>query len=84
MQSIDILYMTLSVAVALMSIFISVTLIYLMFILRDIVKVTDQIKELVANVNTYIAKPILLTKSIIEFVAPFVRGAEERIRGKKK
>ncbi|MFA5792894.1 MAG: hypothetical protein WC897_03435 [Candidatus Gracilibacteria bacterium] len=79
MQPIDILFLTLSVCASLTTIFLSITLVYLMFILRDVVKVTDQIKELVDNVNTYIAKPILLTKSIIEFVTPFIRGAEEKV-----
>ena len=64
--------------------FLSVTLIYLMFILRDVVKITDQVKGIVDNVNTYITKPIMMTKSIIEFVTPFIRGAEERINRKRK
>lgn len=84
MQPIDILYLTLAVCVSLTTIFLSVTLIYLMFILRDVVKVTDQVKTLVDNINTYIAKPIMLTKSIIEFVTPFIHGAEEKISKRKR
>ncbi len=84
MDPTDILFLTLSVCVALVTIFLSVTLIYLMFILRDVVKITDQVKGIVDNVNTYITKPIMMTKSIIEFVTPFIRGAEERINRKRK
>jgi hypothetical protein len=83
MEAIDILYLTLSVCAILTTIFLSVALIYLMFILRDVVKVTDQIKELVDKINTYIAKPILFTKSVIEFVTPFIRGAEEKVSRRK-
>ena len=83
MESLDILYLTLAVAVSLLTIFLSVTLIYLMFILRDITKVADSVKETVDKVNTYIAKPILLTKSVIEFVGPFIRGFEEKVTKKK-
>ncbi len=83
MESLDILYLTLSVCITLLTVFLSVTLVYLLFILRDVVKVTDQVKELVDKVNTYITKPILLTKSIIEFVSPFIQGAQERV-GKKR
>lgn len=83
MESLDILYLTLSVCVTLLTVFLSVTLVYLLFILRDVVKVTDQVKELVDKVNTYITKPILLTKSIIEFVSPFIQGAQEKV-GKKR
>lgn len=85
MAPLDILFLTLSVCVALVTIFLSVTLIYLMFILRDVVKVTDQVKEIVDKVNTYVAKPILLTKSIYEFVAPFLaHGSDEKSSRRRK
>jgi hypothetical protein len=84
MVPLDILFLTLSVCVALVTIFLSMTLIYLMFILRDTVKVTDQIKEIVDKVNTYVTKPLLLTKSIIEFVGPFMRNAEEKINTRRR
>lgn len=83
MESLDILYLTLSVCITLLTVFVSITLIYLLFILRDVVKVTDQVKELVDKVNTYITKPILLTKSIVEFISPFIQNAQERA-GKRK
>jgi len=83
MQSLDILYLTLSVCITMLTVFLSVTLIYLLFILRDVVKVTDQIKSVVEKVDTYITKPILMTKSIIEFIAPFISGAQERMSRKK-
>lgn len=84
MQSLDILYLTLSICVALGTIFLSVTLIYLLFILRDVVKIADQVKKIVDNVNTYITKPIMLTKSIIEFITPFIKNAEDRITRRRK
>lgn len=84
MVPLDILFLTLSVCIALVTIFLTMTLIYLMFILRDVVKVTDQVKDLVNKVNTYVTKPLLLTKSIIEFIGPFVQNAEERINRRKK
>lgn len=84
MESIDILFLTLAGCLVLVTIFLTMTLIYLMFILRDVVKVTDQVKEIVDKVNTYVTKPLLLTKSIIEFVGPFVKGAEEKINRRRK
>lgn len=83
MQSLDILYLTLSVCITMLTVFLSVTLVYLLFILRDVVKVTDQIKSVVEKVDTYITKPILMTKSIIEFISPFIMGAQERMSRKK-
>lgn len=84
MLPIDILYLTLSVCVAMLTIFLSITLVYLLFILRDITKISDQVKDIVQKVDTYVTKPILLTKSVIEFVAPFVRTVEEKVSTKKK
>lgn len=84
MEAIDILYLTLAVCTAVLTIFVSVTLIYLMFILRDVTKVTDDVREIVDKVNTYIAKPLLMTKSIIEFVGPFIQTAEEKVKKVKK
>ena len=84
MTSIDILYLTLSVSIALLTIFLSITLIYLMFILRDASKAIDTAKDTVEKFNTYISKPILMTRSIIEFIKPFIIGAEEKITGRRK
>ena len=84
MDSINILYLTLSLSVALLTIFLSITLIYLMFILRDVSKGIDEVKAIVDKVNNYIAKPILMTKTILEFVKPFIINAEEKITSKRK
>lgn len=77
MESLEILYLTLAVSVAVLTIFISITLIYLMFILRDVNKVSDQVKETVDKVNLYIAKPLVMTKHIFDFI-------EKLSEGKKK
>lgn len=84
MESLDILYLTLSVCVTLLTVFLTITLIYLMFILRDVTKIADKAREVVDKVDRYITKPILMTKSIIEFVGPFVEGAEKKLASKKK
>ncbi len=55
-----------------------------MFILRDVTKTADKVRELVEKVDKYITKPILMTKSIIEFVAPFIESATEKVSTKKK
>ncbi len=83
MLPVDILYMTLAVCVALVSIVLTMTLIYLLFILRDVVKITDEAKGIVDKVNTYVTKPLLLTKQIIDFVGPLVRTAEEKVKRRK-
>lgn len=84
METINILYLTLSVCVALLTIFLSITLIYLMFILRDVSKAIDSAKDGIEKINEYITRPILMTKSIIDFLMPFINHAEQKISGKKK
>ncbi|MFT7184233.1 MAG: putative membrane protein [Oceanicoccus sp.] len=84
MESIDILYLTLSVCIALFTVFVSITLLYLLFILRDVVKIVDRAKELADKVDAYITKPLLMTKSIIEFVKPFIDNAEDVISSRRK
>ncbi len=84
MESTDILYLTLSVCITILTVFLSITLVYLLLVLRDIVRVTDQVKDVIDRMNTYITKPILMTKSIIEFVAPFIQTAQDRVKRRRE
>lgn len=84
MASLDILYLTLAVSISLLTVFLSITLIYLLFILRDVTKIADKVREIADKIDRYVTKPLLLTKSIVEFVAPFIQSAEERFSSRKK
>jgi len=84
MQSLDILYITISVCIALLTVFSSITMLYFMFILRDVVKIVDRAKEIMEKVDTYITKPLLMTKTIIEFVKPFIDNAEDVLTSRRK
>jgi hypothetical protein len=83
METIDILYLTFAGCAAILTIFISVTLLYLLSVLRDVVSIADKVKSIADKVDTYVTKPIMMTKSIIEFVTPFIQTAESKL-GKKK
>ncbi len=84
MEALDVLYLTLAVCIGLLTIFMSFTLIYLMFILRDFSKISDKVKEIAEKIDRTIMKPILLTKTIVEFVSPFIQSAERVVKGRKK
>lgn len=84
MESLDILYITISVCIALLTVFASITMLYFMLILRDVVKIVDRAREIMDKVDTYITKPLLMTKSIIEFVKPFIDNAEDVFKSRKK
>lgn len=81
------LYVVLTVAIALLTIFLCVTLIYLILILRDVNKMLEKMRETVERVNTFILKPVSLASSIVDHVRPLIEAAlekrGERRRGKK-
>jgi hypothetical protein len=89
MEAIDLLFLTIAACVAILTLFISITLVYLLFILRDVTEISDNVKRIVEKIDTYVTKPIMMTKSIIEFVRPFIDTAEStftktKTRRKKK
>ena len=77
------LYIVLSIAIALLTIFLCVTLIYLILILRDASKMLEKIRETVERVNAFILKPVSLASSIVDHVRPYIEAALER-RGESK
>lgn len=80
------LYVVLTIAIALLTIFLCVTLIYLILILRDVNKMLEKVRETVERINTFILKPVSLASSIVDHVRPLIEAALERreVRGRKK
>ncbi len=92
---VDLLYITIAIAVALLAIFGCITLIYLILILRDANKVVASAKDTAEKVNTYVMKPINAARSLSKHIGPIIKIVEEKIeermteekptkRGKKK
>jgi len=77
------LYIVLTIAIALLTIFLCVTLIYLILILRDVNKMLEKVRDTVERVNTFILKPVSLASSIVDHVRPLIETALER-RGEHK
>lgn len=89
MDSQGTLYIVLSVAVALLTIFICVTLVYLILILRDASKMVEKIRDTTDKVNTFILKPVGLAASIVDHIRPMIENllekrAQEHFHFKKK
>lgn len=92
LTSLDILYIVLAIGIALMSIFLSIVLVYSIFILRDINKATEAIKDSAERVQNMILKPLKMTHELIKYAKPMVdvvekrfsRGEEEEPKKKKK
>ena len=84
LTSLDILYMVLALGIALMSIFISVLLVYAIFILRDINKATEAVKDSAMLVNEFIVKPIRIGHEILKYARPVVDVVEQHMNKEKK
>ena len=62
----DFMYLAIGVGVLLVAIFGSVALFYLIFILRDVSKTTENVRETTERVNEYIISPIRVANTVIE------------------
>lgn len=79
----DILFTILAVAIALITIFLCVTLIYLILVLRDASKIIEKARDTVEKVNTFVIKPVKLATLIVDYIRPIIEKALSG-RGKKK
>lgn len=79
LSALDILYIVLAIGVALMTIFISVLLIYSILILRDVNKATDAVKQSAERVNKMIVAPLKMTGEIMKFAKPVVDVASRKM-----
>ncbi len=76
---VDLLYITIAIAVALLAIFGCITLIYLILILRDANKAVSAAKDTVEKVNVYVMKPINAARSLGKHLGPIIRIVEEKL-----
>jgi hypothetical protein len=88
LEVVDILYIIMAIAIALVSIFFSIVLVYAILILRDVNKASEAVKDSAERVNAMIVKPLKMTKEILKYAKPVVEVAEkkfhEQANAKKK
>lgn len=85
-------YLVLTICIAVLTIVISVAIVYLILILRDTSKVLERVRYTVDRINDFILKPVSLVGSIVDHMRPLIEGAisrmgshhEQRKAGKKK
>lgn len=82
------MYVAISIAVLLLGIFGSIALFYLIIILRDTSKVTEQVRETADKLNEYLLSPLRIVSALVEKFRPyfdsFVEKREEMVVKKKK
>lgn len=72
------LYVVLAIAVALLTVFLCVALIYTILILRDTNKMMEKVRDTVDRVNNFVVKPVMLVSSVVDHVRPLIEAALER------
>ncbi|PJC36534.1 hypothetical protein CO046_05145 [Candidatus Peregrinibacteria bacterium CG_4_9_14_0_2_um_filter_53_11] len=72
------LYLVGSISIGLLTIFLCVTLVYVILILRDASKVIEHVRETVDRVNSFIIKPVSLASSIVDHIRPIIENVMER------
>ncbi len=80
----DVLRMAGAVGIIVFVIFICMTLLYVMFILRDISKVLDDVKDISSRVKTSIVSPLKAANYLIERITPYINQVLEMKKKKKK
>ena len=81
------LYAVLSIAVALLTVFLCVTLVYLILILRDVNRMLEKVRDTVDRLNAFIIKPVSLAATIVDHVRPLIEAAiagRGREKGRKR
>lgn len=68
----DVLRMAGAVGIIVFVIFICMTLLYVMFILRDISKILDDVKDISSRVKTSIISPLKAANYLIEKITPYI------------
>ena len=73
MEPLSFLYIALGVAALLIAIFLCATLIYVIQILRDVSKITDNVSETAERVNDYIIQPFAFLNNASEYIKPLLQ-----------
>ena len=74
MDPLSFLYIALGVAALLIAIFLCATLIYVIQILRDVSKITDNVSETAERVNDYLIQPFAFLSNASEYIRPLLGG----------
>lgn len=82
--SLDILYLALAAGFIVLVVFISITLTYVIFLLRDLTKTMDKVEEITERVNEYLLIPAKLVSTFISHAGPFIEMFRERFAKAKK
>lgn len=79
MTLVSILYIVLIAAIIILTVLLSFVLIYTLFILRDVNKITETTKDTAEKINAFVLKPVMLTRELIKHARPIIEAVESRV-----
>jgi len=82
--SADIMKMSFAIGFIVLVVFLSMTLLYVIFILRDVSKVLDDVKEVTEKVRVSVVSPLKAMNVIIEKITPYINSILEMKKKSKK
>lgn len=78
MDPLAFLYIALGVGFLLLVVFICVTLIYCIQILRDVTKISESVRDTAERVNDYVVQPFAIINQVIEHVRPIMDAVQSK------
>ncbi len=82
--SADIMKMSFAIGFIILVVFLSMTLLYAIFILRDVSKILDDVKEVTEKVRVSVISPLKAMNVVIEKITPFVNRILDMKKKRKK
>ena len=80
----DIMRMSFGLGFVVLVIFLSMALLYLIFILRDVSKILDDVKDVTEKVRVSVVSPLKIVGTVLERVTPYIDQVLAGKKGKKK
>ena len=80
----DIMRMSFGIGFGVLVVFASMALLYLVFILRDVAKILDDVKDVSERVRVSVVSPLKVVGTIMEKVGPYIEQAVKAAGGKGK
>jgi len=80
MELVSILYIVLIAAIIILTVLLSFVLVYVLFILRDVNKITETTKDTAEKINSFVIQPIKFTKEMVRYVKPLVEVVEKKAK----
>ena len=76
--------MSFGIGFGVLVVFSSMALLYLVFILRDVAKILDDVKDVTERVRVSVVSPLKVVGTIMEKVGPYIEQVVKATGGKGK